>query len=89
MKNKPEYRVEVNIYYNHDSVYSSFLTANSKKELKAAMDRMLIKEKANPSVEVIRFYSARKISVTELKGLEISHKLVAKVKNTYIKHEYK
>lgn len=89
MKNKPVYRVEVNVYYNHGSVYSSFLTANSKKELKAARDRMLINEKANPTVEVVRFYGARKITVTELKGLEVSHKLVAKVKNAYIKHEYK
>lgn len=89
MKIKPEYCVEVNVYYNHGSMYSTTLKAYSKRELKAEMDRTLIKEKSNPTVEVVRFYGARKTTITEIKGLELSHKLVAKVKNAYIKHLYK
>jgi hypothetical protein len=88
MKNKSEYRVEVNIYYCYGSIFSTHITADSKKALKAAMARMFIKEKSNSNVEVITFYGARKIAVTELKGLEKSHKLVSKVKNVYIKHQY-
>ena len=89
MKNKPEYRVEMDIYYNHGGMYSTHITANSKKELKAAMDRTLIKEKSVPTVEVVTFYGARKTTVTEIKGLDKNHKLVNKVKNAYIKHQYK